>query len=173
VALRRALIPSREALSRVVVRLRQAGSLLRRGSSASFRADIRLLADLLLRGGVLLIIADSAGAPAARVLIQPDADILMTIDRRCLIDSVLRTRIRDELLALCTRLAAASRPLGAMSTVMHTLFAVAYLAIARQTAANYQHWFVQTAAATVVVLLGMLAASVLRRVLTRWLLRHL
>ena len=83
---RGARISSREALSRVLVRFRHAGSLLRRNTGSSFRADVRLLADLLLRGGILHVIADPAGAPAARVLIQPDADILMTVDRRCLFD---------------------------------------------------------------------------------------
>jgi hypothetical protein len=46
-----------------------------------FRSDVRLLGDLLRRGGILYVVADAAGTPAARVLIQPDADILMTVER--------------------------------------------------------------------------------------------
>jgi hypothetical protein len=172
VTLRGARIPSRETFSRVFVRFRQAGSLLRRNTVSSFRSDVRLLAELLLRGGILYVIADAAGAPAARVLIQPDADILMTVDRRCLFDPALRTRIRDEQQAMCARIASASRPIDAMWTGTHVIFAVAYVSIARQAVVGLQHWFVQTAVAAGIALIGMVAASVVRRVMLRVLLRY-
>lgn len=171
--LRGARIPSRAALSRVLVRFRQAGSLLRRNRVALFRSDVRLLGDLLRRGGILYVVADAAGTPAARVLIQPDADILMTVERRCLFDPTLSTRIRDEQHAMDARIAAASRPIDAMWTGTHVIFAVAYVSIARQAVTGLQHWFVQTAVAAVIALLGMAAASVMRRVMLRMLLRYL
>jgi hypothetical protein len=145
---------------------------LRRGSAASFRADLQLLADLLLKGGILVVIDDAAGAPAARVLMQPDADILLSVNRSSLLDPALATRIRDAQQIMSAWLASASRPLDAMWTFTHVVAAVVYLAIARQAVAGLQHWLVQTVVATGIVLLGTLAASIVRRVLLRWLLRH-
>jgi hypothetical protein len=173
VALRRARIPSRAALNGILVRVRHAGSLLRRDNSGSFRADVRLLAELLLKGGILLVVADAAGAPVARVLIQPDADILMSINLRGLPDSTLGMRIHDAQQLISARLASASRSLDAVSTATHAAFAAAYVAIARQMTANLRLWLVQTVLATGIVMLGALAASIVRRVLLRWLLRHL
>jgi hypothetical protein len=146
---------------------------LRRNRVALFRSDVRLLGDLLRRGGILYVVADAAGTPAARVLIQPDADILMTVERRCLFDPTLSTRFRDEQHAMDARIAAASRPIDAMWTGTHVIFAVAYVSIARQAVTGLQHWFVQTAVAAVIALLGMAAASVMRRVMMRMLLRYL
>ncbi|HEY2618192.1 MAG TPA: hypothetical protein VGI78_12695 [Acetobacteraceae bacterium] len=147
--------------------------MLRRGSYASFRADFELLADLLLKGGLLLVIDDAAGAPAARVLIQPDADILLSVNRSSLVDPALSARIRDAQRVMSAWLASASRPLDAMWTFTHVVAAVVYLAIARQLVAGIQHWLVQTAVAMGIVLLGTLVAAIVRRVLLRWLLRHL
>ncbi len=171
--LRQARIPSREALSRVLARLRHAGALLRRDGFASLRADARLLADLLRRGGILLVIADAAGAPAARILIQPDADILMTVDRRCLGDPALVTRLQDEQRAISSRIASATRPVDAIWTVVHGIAAAIYLSVAGQAAVRLEHLLARTAAAAGVVLLGMLASSALRRFLLHWLLRRL
>jgi hypothetical protein len=126
-----------------------------------------------MKGGILLVIADAANAPIARVLIQPDADILMSINRSCLHDAVLRTRLHDEQQAICARLAAATRPLDAVWTGTHVISAIVYLVVAQQTAAIFEHWVVQTAVSAGIVLLGTLAASLLRRLLLRWFLRHL
>ena len=97
----------------------------------------------------------------------------MTVDRSCLFEPELMTRIRDEHQAMDARIASASRPIDAIWTGTHVIFAVAYLSIARQAVAGLQHWFVQTAVATGVALLGMVAASVMRRVMLRVLLRYL
>jgi hypothetical protein len=132
-----------------------------------------MLADLLLKGGILLVIDDAAGAPAARVLIQPDADILMSVNRSSLVDPALPTRIRDAQRIISVWLTSASRPLDAVWTLTHVISAVACVAIARRTVAGIQHWLVQTAVATGIVLLGTLATSIVRRLLLRWLLRHL
>ena len=147
--------------------------MLRRDNTASFREDARLLAELLLKGGILLVIADAAGAPVARVLIQPDADILISINRSRLQDPELSVQLRDEQRAISVQLDAARRPLDAVWTGTHIVCAAAYLAMAQQAAASFRYWVVQTAVATGVALLGMLVASVLRRLLQRWLLRHL
>ena len=72
-----------------------------------------------------------------------------------------------------TRWMRASRPIDAMWTGTHVIFAVAYVSIARTAVAGLQHWFVQTAVATGIALLGMVAASVMRRVMLRVLLRYL
>ncbi len=172
-ALAQARIPSREALSRAFVRLRHAGTLFRSDGLASFRADGSLLADLLLRGGILITIADPAGTPAARILIQPDADVLMSVDRRRLSDPALMTKLQEEQRAISARLASASRPLDAMWIVTHAAAAIAYVSIAGKTAANLGHWLAQAAAAAAITLFGMCGAAVLRRVALRWLLRRL
>jgi hypothetical protein len=132
-----------------------------------------MLADLLVKGGILLVIDDAAGAPAARVLIQPDADILMSVNRSSLVDPALPTRIRDAQRIMSVWLTSASRPLDAMWTSTHVISAVACVAIARQTVAGIHYWLVQTAVATGIVLLGTLVTSIVRRLLLRWLLRHL
>ena len=132
-----------------------------------------MLADLLVKGGILLVIDDAADAPAARVLIQPDADILMSVNRSSLVDPALPTRIRDAQRIMSVWLTSASRPLDAMWTSTHVISAVACVAIARQMVAGIEYWLVQTAVATGIVLLGTLAASIARRLLLRWLLRHL
>jgi hypothetical protein len=97
----------------------------------------------------------------------------MSINRNALQDPELSARFHDEQQATSTRLAAAGRPLNAVWTGTHLLSAVAYLAIAQQAAASFRYWVVQTIVATGVALLGMLVASVLRRLLQRWMLRHL
>jgi hypothetical protein len=97
----------------------------------------------------------------------------MSINRNALQDPELSARLNDEQQAISTRLAAAGRPLDAVWTGTHLLSAVAYLAIAQQAAASFRYWVVQTIVATGVALLGMLVASVLRRLLQRWMLRHL
>jgi hypothetical protein len=107
------------------------------------------------------------------VLIQPDADILISINRSRLQDPELSVRLRDEQRAISVRLDAARRPLDAVWTGTHIVCAAVYLAMAQQAAAGFRYWVVQTAVATGVALLGMLVASILRRLLQRWLLRHL
>jgi hypothetical protein len=131
-----------------------------------------VLADLL-RGGVLLVIADPAGAPMARVLIQPDADILLSVNRGRVLDPALGTRLREEQQTINAWLAAATRPLDTMWTLTHVPFAVGYATLAREVAVTFEYWLAQTAAAACVVLLGMLSGAVLRRFALRWLLRHL
>jgi hypothetical protein len=87
-------------------------------------------------------------------------------------DPELSARFRDEQQAISTRLAAAGRPLNAVWTGTHLLSAVAYLAIAQQAAASFRYWVVQTIVPQALPC-SACWASVLRRLLQRWMLRHL
>ncbi|HEY7581881.1 MAG TPA: hypothetical protein VH855_30145 [Acetobacteraceae bacterium] len=146
-------------------------SLLRRTSGASIAGDARLLADLLHRGGVSLVMRDTAGAPAARILVQPDGDVIMTCEHRCLLDPALRTRVGDLQQAMRARLASATRPLAAFAMATRGLAAAVSLLAAEQTIEDIHRWLVQAALAAAILLAVMSAEPILRRRLLRWLLR--
>jgi hypothetical protein len=149
--------------------------MVRHTSVASIRADTRLLAELLHRGGILIIIRDPADIPIpiARALIQPDSDVMLSFDRRCLLDSALQTRILDEQRAISDHLATATRPITVLPLLTQPVFAAVFIVAARQIFATIEAWFIQIAVSGATVLLVMLAEAIARRLLLRWLLRHL
>jgi hypothetical protein len=145
---------------------------LRQTGRSGFQADIAFLRTLFLHGGIVVVAGDAAPAlPRARLLLQPDADVVLTLSSVGIADPAFEAAVGDMLGALAARMQAVARPLDAIWTLTHSTSLPLYAGATWWWVSSLQEIAFQAAAAVIGPALGLVAATLLRRLALRLLLR--
>ena len=159
------------SLRTMAVRLRETYVLLRQTGRPDFRADIAFLRALFLHGGVSSTLLDPASAlPRARLLLQADADVVLTLSSGALADPALAGAVGAVLAQLAARLQGVARRLDAIWTVTHGASLPLYAGATWWWVSSVEGHLVRLAAAVAGPVLGAAAATLLRRLAVRRLL---
>jgi hypothetical protein len=124
------------------------------------RSSLRLIGEMLHRGGLVVLISDGAsgGRSIGRLMLQPDADAVLKIDAADMSDPALPGRIHAAVQALAAELDNAQNRLDGARRAAMLLIALLFTASTVATTLNLRSlaWQIGTAAAFT------LAALVLR-----------
>ncbi|MBV8457579.1 MAG: hypothetical protein JO122_13300 [Acetobacteraceae bacterium] len=106
-------------------RLRTDLALARKISRGELRAHLAAVAEMFDNGGLLKTAeADGAGGPlAVRLLVQPDADVIVKISTAQIANDNLPAQLQQTIAAMVTGLSSAQRRIDAVRRVIHSAVA--------------------------------------------------